>query len=129
MATWLWSPATENLYVGAVQGGYWRGDISNRFLDREDVMAENIQNEIDLQQLKTRLRELREKGIPRPKSKAPSATVKFMQVDQVARILAMDTKTVERLAQSGDIPCFSLGRRLQFSETDFFKWVESQTGA
>lgn len=49
---------------------------------------------------------------------------------EVAKMLHLNPKTVERLARLGRLPCYRVGRRVLFSRGDILQWLaERRTGA
>jgi len=49
----------------------------------------------------------------------------IMTIKQVAEYLQVDEKTIYRLAQKGEIPCFKIGYTWRFKER-IDKWIEDK---
>lgn len=50
----------------------------------------------------------------------------IMTIKQVAEYLQVDEKTVYRLAQKSEIPCFKIGYTWRFKKERIDKWIEEK---
>ena len=50
----------------------------------------------------------------------------YMTVSQFADLLKLSAKTVYRLAQKGEIPCFKVGGSWRFRRRDIDAWTAKQ---
>ena len=50
----------------------------------------------------------------------------IMTIKQVAKYLQVDEKTIYRLAQRAEIPCFKIGYTWRFKKEKIDKWIEDK---
>lgn len=50
----------------------------------------------------------------------------LLTVNEVAQLLRMKPPVVYRAANSGELPCYRLGRCLRFSRGDVDRWLEAR---
>jgi excisionase family DNA binding protein len=63
------------------------------------------------------------------KSEMNTATNQSLTVKEVASLLAVDSKTVYRLAQRADLPGFKVAGAWRFLRTDIEHWIAAQKSA
>lgn len=59
----------------------------------------------------------------------PPTSESAMTVRDVATFLNVDTKTIYRLAQRGDLPGFKVAGSWRFQRTDLDRWIETRKQA
>ncbi len=50
----------------------------------------------------------------------------IMTIKQIAKYLQVDIRTIYRLAQKGEIPCFKIGYTWRFKKEKIDKWIEEK---
>jgi len=50
----------------------------------------------------------------------------LLSIAEVARLLKLSAKSVQRLAARGSLPCYRIGRLVRFSPGDVFRWLEAR---
>ena len=50
----------------------------------------------------------------------------LLSVAEVARLLGLSTKSVQRLVARGGLPCYRIGRLVRFAPGDVFRWLEAR---
>jgi excisionase family DNA binding protein len=49
---------------------------------------------------------------------------KWLTLEQIAKYLQMSTSSIYKMAQTGKIPAYKVGRQWRFKKEDIDKWVE-----
>ena len=52
-----------------------------------------------------------------------------IDIQELARLLGMDARLVERMAQRGDIPCQKIGGELRFNRAAITEWLQHRMGS
>jgi len=51
---------------------------------------------------------------------------KWLTLEQIAEYLQMSTSSIYKMAQTGKIPAYKVGRQWRFKKEEIDKWVEKQ---
>ncbi|MFP4082417.1 MAG: helix-turn-helix domain-containing protein [Candidatus Aminicenantes bacterium] len=51
---------------------------------------------------------------------------KWLTLEQIAEYLQMSTSSIYKMAQSGKIPSYKVGRQWRFKKEEIDRWVEKQ---
>jgi excisionase family DNA binding protein len=61
--------------------------------------------------------------------RAPLLKEPLLSTAQVAQLLGLSPKTIQRLVARGSLPCYHIGRLVRFAPGDVFRWLEARKEA